>query len=416
MSSPFAIAAATATLRNLLSVQIPQRDAELADLEVTTQPPDLARKGVTKAQLNLYLYQTTVNAGWRNLDNPRQVRPGETGLPPLALNLHYLLTAYGRDTDDETISHRVLGGAMSVLHDHAVLGRAEIGSALAGSGLDEQFERVRITPSSLPMDEMSKLWTALQTPYRVSAGYEVTVVLIDSLAGARAALPVLKRGADDRGAKAVAGRAPVLAGVRYPRSQPAARLGDDISITGSNLTIANARLRFTSTRLAVPIELAPSLGDRADEIKVHLPSIAEDATALTTWAPGLYTLALIVQEAGGIPLVSNEIAFALAPIVTLTPTAAGAGTLNLTATCVPRIASGQRTLLMLGDRPCTAASIDVPPPAAGAPSSAKFTVPTVAADTYVVRLRVDGIDSMPVVSSGTPPVPSFDPAQQVVVS
>lgn len=416
MSSPFAIAAATATLRNLLSVQIPQRDAELADLEVTTQPPDLARKGVTKAQLNVYLYQTTVNAAWRNLDNPRQTRPGESGLPPLALNLHYLLTAYGRDTDDETISHRVLGGAMSVLHDHAVLGRGEIGSALAGSGLDEQFERVRITPSSLPMDEMSKLWTALQTPYRVSAGYELTVVLIDSLAGGRASLPVLKRGADDRGAQAVARSAPVLAGIRYARSQPAARLGEDIAIAGTQLAVANARVRFTSTRLADPIELVPTAGDRAGEIKVHLPSVAEDPAALTTWAPGLYTIALIVQETGGIPLVSNEIAFALAPIVTLTPTAAAAGTLSLTATSVPRIASGQRTLLMLGDRPCVPASVDVPPPAAGAPSSAKFTVPGVTAATYTVRLRVDGIDSLPVTYSGTPPVPAFDATQQVVVT
>jgi len=62
------------------------------------------------------------------------------------------------------------------------------------------------------------------------------------------------------------------------------------------------------------------------------------------------------------------------------------------------------------------ASVDVPAPAAGAPSSAKFTVPAVAAGTYMVRLRVDGIDSIPVVYSGTPPVPAFDTSQQVVVS
>jgi hypothetical protein len=28
-------------------------------------------------------------------------------------------------------------------------------------------------------------------------------------------------------------------------------------------------------------------------------------------------------------------------------------------------------------------------------------------------LRVDGVDSIPVVLSGTPPIPTFDPAQQV---
>jgi len=85
-------------------------DGDLADLEVTTQPPDLARKGVTKAQLNLFLYQTVVNAAWRNQDMPRQVRPGENAGPPLALNLHYMITAYGRgDGDNDAVSHRVLG-------------------------------------------------------------------------------------------------------------------------------------------------------------------------------------------------------------------------------------------------------------------------------------------------------------------
>ena len=41
---------------------------------------------------------------------PRQLRPGESGTPPLALNLHYLLTAYGRgESDNDAVSHRVHG-------------------------------------------------------------------------------------------------------------------------------------------------------------------------------------------------------------------------------------------------------------------------------------------------------------------
>jgi hypothetical protein len=33
-----------------------------------------------------------------------------------------------------------------------------------------------------------------------------------------------------------------------------------------------------------------------------------------------------------------------------------------------------------------------------------------------VRLRVDGVDSIPVIVTGTPPLPAFDPAQQVVIT
>ena len=160
MSNSLAIAATTATIRNLLLTQMSQRDSDLSDLQVTTQPPDLARKGITTSQLNLFLYVTMINGAWRNMDMPRQVRPGEVASPPLALNLHYLITAYGRgDTDNEAVSHRVLGGAMSVLHDHPVLGRDEIALALAGNDLGDQFERLRITPITTPLDEMSKLWT-----------------------------------------------------------------------------------------------------------------------------------------------------------------------------------------------------------------------------------------------------------------
>ena len=75
MSSTLAIAAATATLRNLLLTEVTLLDASLADLEVTTQPLDLARKGVSNAQLNLFLYQTVLNGAWRNQPMPGRVRP-----------------------------------------------------------------------------------------------------------------------------------------------------------------------------------------------------------------------------------------------------------------------------------------------------------------------------------------------------
>lgn len=421
MSNSTAIAATTATLQNLLQHQIPLRDAGIPGLKVTTLPPDLARKGISDPQLNIFLYQTAVNAAWRNLDIPNQVRSGESPNPPLALNLHYMLTAYGSENDDESVSHRVLGGAMSVLHDHPLLGAQEITDALAGSGLETQFERVRIAPIALPMDEMSKLWTALQSNYRLSAGYEITVLLIDSTRAAKAALPVIKRGDDDRGPNAAATRAPVLDSVRYPRSQPAARLGDDVAIAGSALGTAGTSVRITHLQSGKSVVVTPLAGDRPDEIRIHVPTLAEDANALTQWTAGFCTLAVVVQRPSGPPWVSNEIGFALAPTITkLDPTTKPAGALNLEISCVPRIAAGQRVLLLFGDSQANATSIDVPPPAANAPSLAKFALAGVSrnddgsARTYTVRLRIDGVDSIPVIVSGN--LPAFDPAQQVKIT
>lgn len=416
MSNTLAIAATTSTLRNLLLAQIPALDSDLSDLEVTIAPPDLARKGITKAQLNLFLYQTVVNGAWRNLDMPRQTRPGETGAPPLALNLHYLLTAYGRgEADNDGVNHRVLGGAMSVFHDHPLLGQSEIAASLPNNDLANQFERLRITPLAVGVEEMSRLWTVFQTQYRISAAYEVTVVLIDARAPTKAALPVLTRGPGDRGVATVTGAAPSLSEMRPPNSQPAARLGEDVAILGSLLQSANAAVRFNSTRLNQPIELTPVAGGTASEITVHVPDKSEDPNVMSRWAPGFYTASLVVTRSGVPPLVSNPVAFALAPRITVTPNTAPAGTVNLTLSCEPRIVAGQRVLLIFGERQVAPASMTNPADATQ-PTTLTFNVPSVAAGSYLVRLRVDGADSIPVTYSGTPPVPAFDLAQKVTVT
>ena len=194
MSNVLAIAAASRTLRNLLQQRMPLLDTDLSDLEVTLQPPDLARKGISKAQLNVFLYQVVANAAWRNLDMPGRVRPGETAPPALALNLH----------DLDAVSHRVLAAAMSTLHDCAVLDGNDIRNALPGNDLADQVERIRITPLPQSVDELSKLWTAFQTNYRVSSSYEATVVLIYIHLAPRAPLPVRRRGPQDRGVVATA--------------------------------------------------------------------------------------------------------------------------------------------------------------------------------------------------------------------
>jgi hypothetical protein len=177
MSNSLAIAAVTATLRELIKRGV--RDfLPNPDENVTTKPLDQARTGnSTPDRINIFLYQTVLNAAWRNMDMPRQSRPGESGQPPLALNLHYLITAYGAG-DEETKSHRWLGRAMSVLHDHPLLGAEEIRNALPDdSELQAQIERVRITPQPLSLEDMSKLWTTFQTQYRISAAYQVAGVV-----------------------------------------------------------------------------------------------------------------------------------------------------------------------------------------------------------------------------------------------
>src|SRR5712692_7317906 len=118
MSNALAIAAVTATLSSLL--QNVNQGTGLSGVSISTKPPDKARDSNNGNQLNLFLYQILPNAAWRNMDIPQRMRSGETSIPPLALNLYYMLTAYGTSNDD-LLSHRLLGHAMNILYDHAIL-------------------------------------------------------------------------------------------------------------------------------------------------------------------------------------------------------------------------------------------------------------------------------------------------------
>jgi Pvc16 N-terminal domain len=451
MSNPLAIAAVTATLRQMLTSTSGGLTANLpSDLptalnmdsvSVTTKPPDKARDPNNKAnQVNIYLYQTVPNAAYRNMDLPRQTRPGEIAQPPVALTLHYLLSAYGHN-DEDTAAHILLGQAMRIFHDNAVLGREAIRTALNGNDLHEQLERVRISPLSLTTEEISKLWAAFQTQYRLSAAYQAEVVLIESTQSSRAGLPVLQRGEGDRGPSATAGdTVPILEEVRLPNRQSSALLGDELTVIGQNLGNASA-VRFTlvNSRLAIAptISLPAAAIERTEKgIKVTLP---DDAAAHTTWIAGFYALAVLVDSVvNGKPQTwsSNELPISLAPRVEKIEPANqvardGNGNVTLTLTCKPEVKLAvvdaahmrfdQRVMLLLGTVRQIAPQAPPAPPLLPAPppqSTDKLTfVFPVSADEvgeYLVRLRVDGVD-LPLVDRTASP-PQFHPSQKVTIT
>lgn len=416
MSNASIIAAVTGALVNILTNRF-SSDPSLSGVNVTALPLDKTRSGVNanSNQLNLYLYQTLPNAAWRNLDQPGVVRPGEIGNPPLALNLHYLFTAFGVD-NSEILSQRILGTAMRVLHERPLLDVTDLKSALPGVDPGDQIERVRFSPQPLSLEEISKLWTALQTQYRLSTTYLATVVLIDSQQPTKTPLPVLMRGKGDLGVYSAPSPSPELSDLVPAGSLPSVQLGTDVTLTGDNLSGGGITARFSNSLLAAPIEIMTVTGTGGSLI-VHLANAPEDPGALARWVPGIYTVSLVVNRPPLPTWVSNEIAFGLAPVITVSPTTAPAGTLTLTITCAPRIDARQRVLLLFGGQQVAPQSMTNPADTTK-PTTLTFQVPGVVASPtlYPVRLRVDGVDSMPVVSTGAPPKFAFDPNQSVKVT
>src|ERR1700761_2100122 len=103
MSNALAISGVTAVLQYYLGGVYSGLSALFGGtVTISSQAPDILQNtfssgGTTQNQVNLFLHQVTHNPSWRNVDLPSLAADGKTQImnPPLALDLHYLLTAYG---------------------------------------------------------------------------------------------------------------------------------------------------------------------------------------------------------------------------------------------------------------------------------------------------------------------------------
>lgn len=417
MSNELAITAVTIALRNYLteSLKVPPVPGSLGiskSFNITTLPLHRVREKFTiENVVNLLLYRVEVNAAWRNQSLPGKTRSGESGTPPLALDLDFLITVYGEE-DREEVGHFLLGQVMRYLNDFPFIPRDQLKLALPEAGVHEQIERVKVTPRPLSVEELSKLWTVFQTQYRLSAGYLATVVLIDSRAPVRSALPVLTRGKDDHGIDAIAGAPPSLDGARAASGFGAARLGEELVVDGQRLDAAGLKARVRHPLMAASIDLTVTPVS-ASQVRVALPPLGAGVAA--AWPAGIYSVSMVRSTPGQPDYVTNDVPFALAPSITVTPDIqpAHAGKIKLTITATPQIHAGQSVTVIWDGDQIAPASVNVPPPAnADAASTVTFTVDT-PKGTHRVRLRVDGVDS--ILMKAIPGGYEFDDAQSVVV-
>ncbi len=134
-------------------------------------PADVDAGEAEGGSINIYLYQVLESPHGKN--RLWSTRPdGEREYPPLQLRLYYLLTPYAGDLLTE---HHVLGDAMRTLYDHAIVRGAELPASLR-----QQVDQVAIALMPLGLEEMTRIWSALQAGYRLSVAYEVRVIPVQS--------------------------------------------------------------------------------------------------------------------------------------------------------------------------------------------------------------------------------------------
>jgi hypothetical protein len=399
MSDYLAVAGVTAVLKNLLEDALTKNGPSNilnCVTGITAKAPDLITTGPDEPpQLNLFMYYSSLNAAYRNVDLPAFDSRGQRLTnPPLALNLHYLISAYGgKDFDGEII----LAWAMQVFFENPILNSATIQACLTeiSQGLNpppevsllltttlaNQVESIKITPEALSNDEINKLWMAFQTHYRPTTSYQASVVLIRDKSAIRSNLPV-----QSRNVLAIPWQPPVVQSV-LPSSIPA---GGKLTLIGQNF-----------------------VGDQASDTMVQFDSldpIAADSvqgnavrvTAPASLQAGVHTVSIVRNvDFGAVTdphtgFASNTTQFLLTPtITTAAPITVAVGS-TLTLNANPPVGRMQQVSVLIGDNavplpppqmtdPATTQTLNFP-----IPSTFPFSTPPVA---LPLRLQVDGAQS-----------------------
>jgi len=130
----------------------------------------------TQEGVSIWLYR--VNRDEDMLNRPMQrLNALQVRYPPLPLRLHYLITPIinRSATGSAQTEQIILGKALQLLHDHPRFRGADLSGDFQGTEVELH---VRLEPMTL--EEITRVWDALDRSYQLSVSYEVSLVDIDS--------------------------------------------------------------------------------------------------------------------------------------------------------------------------------------------------------------------------------------------
>jgi hypothetical protein len=344
-----AIGGTSATLQTLLSDRM-ELPSAVASAPVTIGPPPFSSMDTNPrkedARVNIFLYRVTENGYLQNQQIPGRGTNG-FGHPPLSVNLHYLITAYGNTQlapgpgpamFDDTIAHFLLGSAMRVLHDVPIVTdsvrtqRAPSGRSVLHESLRAEYEQVKLSLEPLSLEDITKVWTALSLRFRLSAGYLVNVLQIESRRPRTFPRPVgqpvsttvgpLPTDPPSPGPMIVVRtiQTPTITGLKVIRLPdptehpfPYARVLDTVVLLGTSLSGPVTNVEIGD--VVVPAALA-----RSDRVEVAVPDANLPSGPIPPdlqLQPGPHTLRVLVSDPS-VPqavMTSNDAALMIVPFV-----------------------------------------------------------------------------------------------------
>jgi hypothetical protein len=385
MSNFLAIATVTAALQDVLQPAVSQA---VGLAKVGFSRPDASNQQTPL--VNIYLYQVTPNAAYRNADLPTRRPDGSlVQKPQVALDLHYLFTFHGND--DQLEPQRLLGAVSTALNAQPLLSKQNIVNAashfsfLSKSNLADQIGWIKFTFTSLSLEEFSKLWSVFfQIEYSLSAAFQASVVLMESDDTPREALPVLARSL-------------YVSTFRSPNiDRVISQAGPDAPIAaGSTLLIQGQQLRGGDATL-VSMEGLERVPTAITDTMITLPLPANVHA-------GVQGLQVIQKKNMGTPptahrgFESNVAPFVLRPTIGVTSAVASvSGGTDVTLNLTPNIGIGQRAVLLLDSLSGDPIRSFMSQRVISATDSSQIiiNIQGVPAGKYLVRVQIDGAESL----------------------
>jgi hypothetical protein len=193
--------------------------------------------------------------------------------------------------------------------------------------------------------------------------------------------------------------------VQLPGRQHGVQPGDQLVLKGHHLNGDSVDIRFKHLPTGSE-NVAAATGTPSDaEITFTIPNGGPG-----TWPPGPYSAAAIIHKMGEPDKTSNSIGLMLLPVISLPiqiaplspPVPKG---YEATVTFAPAIQTKQTASLLLGDKEFKSKDHPV------VTTVLSFEMRNVDPGDYFIRLRIDGVDSLLIIDTVTPPV--FNPALKV---
>lgn len=186
MSGYQVLSQASDALRTMLAAALKDSGAIQNDNEISFAPPFL-KKDETIPEKALYLWLYFVSENEHAKNRPATVLSSGVIRPaPLALTLYYLVTpGIAKFTDEHAVdgavstSTKVLGAVLEAIHSRPVIPLNH--PAVSGPRpTTAAAEELHVSLCRLSVEELARIWEALDYPFRLSICLKASIVRIES--------------------------------------------------------------------------------------------------------------------------------------------------------------------------------------------------------------------------------------------